>query len=88
VTRYAFDGENFMTPEVIYIKKLASGLAVELSRGTGFDHSPLFGVTFSVFRDGRWQRTYAGTVGTVPGPESKCLHSRAAAEAYILEVTP
>lgn len=84
----AFEGENFMTPHVIYVRKLSPTLAVELSHGTGFDHEPIFGVTFAVFHNGEWQRTYGGTVEPVPGPESKLCHSRAEADSYILEVTP
>lgn len=85
MSRYAFDGENFMTPNIIYIRELSPRLAVEFSTGTGFDHEPIYGVTFSVWHDGRWQRTYPGPSYVVPGPESKMFHSRQAAESYIAE---
>jgi hypothetical protein len=42
-------GRNFMTPDVISYRwrRVAGKLwAVELSEGTGFDHEPIFGVTF------------------------------------------
>ena len=41
-----FKGENFMTPRVLGYYRLRKSLGyAELSRGEGFKHEPIFGVT-------------------------------------------
>ena len=67
-------GKNFMTPEIIrYID--SDRYLIELSRGTGFDHEPIYGVT----------------VATITGrplfDESQMFHSLEEAEGYIAGLT-
>ncbi len=43
--KFGRNGTNFMTPTVLgYVK--VGGEIVEISYGTGFNHDPIFGVTF------------------------------------------
>lgn len=39
-------GKNIMTPSIIQYGFTPCNLAYELSEGTGFNHKPIYGVTF------------------------------------------
>ncbi len=56
-------GNNFMTPDVAYVGKLADGLIVELSSGQGMGGDDLYGITF-------WDTSNPG-----PLPISCCVDS-------------
>lgn len=77
-TRHPFRGTNFMTPRIIDRRKVRSDLWAELSRGEGFDHEPIFGVTFMVYRDGAWRESWR-----VDGPESRMFHDEDGARQYM-----
>lgn len=46
--RWARDHPNFMTPDIISVKKRGNRF-IELSEGTDFDHNPMYGVTTIVW---------------------------------------
>jgi len=72
--RGTFQGTNFMTPEVkAYYKRTIGGRVayVELSEGSGFNHEPIYGVTFR--RDGG---------GRLDPDPSKMFKSRTEAERW------
>ena len=79
--RGVFRGANFMTPRPLeYYRRTLRGRSVyvELSEGEGFDHSPLYGVTFR-FADG-------GELWRDGGSDpSRCFHSRSAALEWARE---
>lgn len=71
---YRTQGVNFMTPEVVeYID--ANGYMIELSKGEGFDHEPIYGVTVAT-ADG--VRLY---------DESQMFHSESEARGYVEGLT-
>ena len=53
------DSKNFMTPHVISVGKINQNTAYELSWGTGFTHSKIYGVSIAkVIKGGKGQRSY------------------------------
>jgi len=44
--RWSQDQVNFITPTILGYWWVCPGLALELSTGEGFDHDPIFGLTF------------------------------------------
>ena len=43
--------KNFMTPHKIRIGKVSKTIAFELSSGSGFDHSIIYGVSFAELKE-------------------------------------
>ena len=73
--RNHFDGENFMTPTAVAYYKLRKGLGyAELSRGEGFTHEPIFGVTVA-------------SDGNINHDLSRMFHSIGAATGYITDLS-
>ena len=65
-------GTNLMTPELLgYV--IVGGVSVEVSYGTGFDHEPVFGLTWGRLTDGS------------PDPRDRLVHSLAEARTYFME---
>ena len=51
------DAPNFMTPDVLEVGKLHPCVAFEVSKGTGFEHEPIYGVSVVRLRcDGTTKR--------------------------------
>jgi hypothetical protein len=71
-----FNGaNNFMTPDVLGYERIGKNIAVELSKGRGFQHEPIYGVTFVVVKpDGSTRRGRKS---------SQCFHSRGRAMSHI-----
>lgn len=68
---------NFMTPKIREYG-VGDGQVWEISEGTGFDHEPIFGVTFVVRDNGEWRNSCL-----VEGaPKSKLCYSLEEAREY------
>lgn len=75
---YPADHVNFMTPEPLEFGFLDPITVFEISRGTGFDHEPIFGVTIVHYADGKWTGDLERSKGV--------FTTRDEAEAYVLRL--
>lgn len=69
-------GTNFMTPGIIEYIDAPNGKLIELSRGTGFDNEPIFGVSVA---DASGERLFE--------PDSQMFYSIEDARNHIAEIS-